>query len=244
MEEKLPPEPRGFPTTNWGVVQKAAEVNSVDSSQAFATLCEAYWHPLYFYIRRHGHNAEDARDLTQDFFARLLEKHYLKDFQPERGRFRSFLLACLKHFLLNDLERSHAGKRGGGRPPLRLDLEGAERLFSAAQTHTASPEEIFERQWALTMLHRVLDRLREELAGKGNVDHFDRLKGYVMGEAGRVPYAQVAETLGMTEGAVKVAVHRLRERLGLLLRQEIASTVSDPAEVDGEIRFLLKALRY
>jgi RNA polymerase sigma-70 factor (ECF subfamily) len=244
VEEKLLIGPGAFPTTSWGAVQKAAEADSADSTRALANLCEAYWHPLYFYIRHRGYGVEDASDLTQEFFARLLEKHYLRDVQPERGRFRSFLLACLKHFLLNDLERCHAGKRGGGRPPLRLDLDGAEKLFSTAQTQTASPERIFERQWALTMLHRVLDRLREEFAGRSNVEQFDRLKGYVMGEVGRVPYAQVAETLGMTEGAVKVAVHRLRERLGLLLRREIASTVADPAEVDDEIRFLLESLRY
>jgi RNA polymerase sigma factor (sigma-70 family) len=235
--------PAAFPTTSWGEVRRAAGDTSVESSRALASLCEAYWHPLYFYIRRKGYDAEDARDLTQEFFARLLEKHYLKDVQEERGRFRSFLLACVKHFLLNDLDRSRAGKRGGGTPLLRLELDGAERRFSVARTEPSSPERIFERQWALTLLQRVMDRLREESLDKEKGEQFNRLKGYLMGEADQVPYAQVAATLDMTEGAVRVAVHRLRGRYGQLLREEIAATVSDPGEVDDEIRFLFEALR-
>jgi RNA polymerase sigma-70 factor (ECF subfamily) len=194
-------------------------------------------------VRRWGYDADRAQDLTQEFFARLLEKHYLRDADPARGRFRSFLLASLKHFLSNERDRVSAVKRGGRVAIVPLEFENAEGRYSLEPPDTDTPERIYERRWALTLLGRTLTRLRAEFQKAGKEDLFRRLEGHLTGEQEALPYAEVAAALDMSEGAVKVAVHRLRRRFGVILREEIAETVSDPAEVDEEIRDLFRALK-
>lgn len=230
-----------FATTRWSVVLQAGEREGAASEEALAALCEVYWYPLYSFVRRWGHSADDAQDLTQEFFARLLEKGALRAATPSRGRFRSFLLAALKHFLSNERERTNALKRGGGRPPLPLEFETAEGRYSLEPAGQGDPEQAFERQWALAVLAETLRRLEAEQANAGKLDVFARLKGELTGDR-ELSYADLGKQLGMSEGAVKVAVHRLRRRFGELLRKEIAGTVSDPQEVDDEIRYLFAAL--
>jgi RNA polymerase sigma-70 factor (ECF subfamily) len=234
--------PRQFATTRWSVVLAAGESGTPGSREALARLCETYWYPLYAFARRWGHTADEAQELTQEFFARLLEKHYLGDVRPERGRFRSFLLASLKHFLLNERDRVLAQKRGGGQPPIPLEIETAEGRYRLEPIETTTPETIFERRWALTLLDRVVRRLGDEYADSDRTRLFAALKGFLTGQGDTPKYAEVASALGMTDGAVKVAVHRLRRRFGELLRDEIADTVADPADVDDEIRYLFKVL--
>jgi RNA polymerase sigma-70 factor (ECF subfamily) len=184
------------------------------AQEALSALCRAYWYPIYAYVRRLGYPAEEAEDLTQGFFTRVLEKHYLRDFQRERGRFRSFLLTSLKHFIANERDWVHAQKRGGARPPLALDdvLQGAERRYGIEPRDDLTPERIFERQWALAVLARVQDRLQDEANQTGKRTQFDRLKGLLVGEESDVGYRALAEELDTTEGALKVAIHRLRQR--------------------------------
>jgi RNA polymerase sigma-70 factor (ECF subfamily) len=220
----------------------AGESGNEASTQALASLCEAYWYPLYAYVRRWGYDADAAQDLTQEFFSRLLEKQFLRDADPSRGRFRSFLLASLKHFLANERDRASAVKRGGRVAVVPLEVETAEGMYRLEAPDDETPEKVFERRWALTLLRRTLLRLRHEFEAAGKADVLDRLEGYLTGERETVPYAQLAEELGMTEGAIKVAVHRLRRRFGALLREEIAETVCSPQEVDDEIRELFKVL--
>jgi RNA polymerase sigma factor (sigma-70 family) len=234
---------RQFATTRWSQVIAAGADQTRDSQEALARLCEVYWYPLYAYVRRWGHDADQAQDLTQEFFARLLEKHYLRAADPARGRFRSFLLASLKHFLSNERDRVKAVKRGGRTTVLPLEFENAEGRYSREPPDNETPETIYERRWALTLLERTLARLREEFRESGKDATFARLEGYLTGEQETLPYAELGASLGMSEGAVKVAVHRLRRRFGALLREEIAETVSDPAEVDEEIRELFRAVR-
>jgi RNA polymerase sigma factor (sigma-70 family) len=234
---------RQFATTRWSQVIAAGADQTADSREALARLCESYWYPLYVYVRRWGYDADQAQDLTQEFFARLLEKHYLKAADPTRGRFRSFLLAALKHFLSNERDRAGAVKRGGRTTVIPLEFENAEGRYSREPPDEETPETVYERRWALTLLERTLVRLRGEFttAGKGRL--FARLEGHLTGEQETLPYAELGAELGMSEGAVKVAVHRLRRRFGALLREEIAETVSDPAQVEDEIRELFRALR-
>jgi RNA polymerase sigma-70 factor (ECF subfamily) len=231
-----------FHTTHWSLIAAARSGGSPQAQAALAALCETYWYPLYAFIRRQGHSMEDARDLTQEFFARLLEKDYLGSVDQEKGKFRSFLLACCKHFLANERDKSRAQKRGGGREPLSFDADAAESRYTAEPSHNLTAEKLFERRWALVLLQNVLARLRveQERAGKG--PHFDQLKVFLAGERGAQRYAQVAEALGTTVGALKVAVHRLRGRYRELLGEEIARTVNDPADVETEIRNLFAAL--
>lgn len=238
----LPGMPRQFATTRWSVVLAAGESGSAGSREALAKLCETYWYPLYAFARRWGHTADEAQDLTQEFFTRLLEKHYLGDVRPERGRFRSFLLASLKHFLLNERDRVLAQKRGGGHAPIPLEIDTAEGRYRLEPPDTATPERIYERRWALTLLDRVLARLRDEYEGSNRGRLFEALKGFLTGQSATPKYAEVGTALDMTEGAVKVAVHRLRRRFGELLRDEIADTVADPADIEDEIRYLFKVL--
>lgn len=234
--------PRRFVTTHWSVVLAAGEAEGTGAASALAELCQAYWYPLYAYVRRCGYEADRAQDLTQEFFARLLEKHYLRDADPARGRFRSFLLAAMRHFLSNERDRVGAAKRGGHAAILPMEIETTEGIYTREVPDTETPEVIFERQWALTTLKRTLERLRAEYerAGRGMV--LRRLEGFLTGDADVAPYVEVSRELGMSEGAVKVAVHRLRKRYGRLLREEIGQTVADPAEVDDEIRALFAAL--
>jgi RNA polymerase sigma-70 factor (ECF subfamily) len=237
------PAARQFATTRWSQVLAAGQVHTGDSREALARLCESYWYPLYAYVRRWGHDADQAQDLTQEFFARLLEKHYLRAADPARGRFRSFLLASLKHFLSNERDRVGAAKRGGRATVVPLELETAEGRYRRELADAETPETIYERRWALVLLERSLARLRREFEAAGKQTLFARLEGHLTGDQQTVPYADLCAELGMSEGAIKVAVHRLRRRFGALLREEISETVSDPAEVDDEIRELFRALK-
>ena len=232
-----------FATTRWSVVLAAGGERSTEGRQALATLCETYWYPLYAYVRRRGYAAADAQDLTQAFFATLLEKEYLRAADRERGRFRSFLLTALKRFLVKEWDRAHAQKRGGTHKGISLDVRSGETRYSQEPSHDWTPERIYERRWALTLLDQVMARLRRRYVADGKGDLFDLLKAFLTGESGAPPYSEVAAGLGMTEGAVKVAAHRLRRRYRELLRSEIAQTVAHPDEVDDELRLLRAAVR-
>jgi RNA polymerase sigma-70 factor (ECF subfamily) len=238
-----PAGPPRFATTRWSLVVAAGQGDSPDARAALATLCQTYWYPLYAYVRRHGHGAEEAQDLTQEFFARLLEKDYLHDADRQRGKFRSFLLTAFKHFLSKERDRANALKRGGGRQPLSLDLPAGEQRYRLEPTDEATPETIYERRWALTLLDQVLARLRDEFLAAGKGVFFERLKVYLAGEKGPEPYARLAAEFDLTEGALKVAVHRMRRRYRELLRAEIAQTVDNPEEVEEELRHLFQAIR-
>ena len=233
-----------FATTHWSVVRSAGRPDSVHYRQALETLCRTYWFPLYAYLRRHGYGAEAAEEHTQAFFARLLEKRGLRLADPARGKFRSFLLAALKHFVANELKRAKALKRGGRMKTLSLNFEKAESQYALEPADRLTPEKLFERSWALTVLERTMGRLADESKAADKQKLFDRLKIYLTTDRGSVPYAEVAPELGMTEGAMKVAVHRLKKRYRELLRDEIAQTVEYEEQVDEEIRELFKALAH
>lgn len=231
-----------FVTTQWSAVLKAGEASSPDAQRALEQLCATYWYPLYAYVRRQGHSLEDAQDLTQEFFARLLECRYLCRADRNRGRFRSFLLTSLKHFLINDWKKGNREKRGGGRPIISLDAEETETRFRAEPVDGRSPDKAFERQWALVVLDRVLGQLQNEFVASGRSQVFEELKSSLTGEGNDRSYAEIGRRLGMTEGNLKVTVHRLRGRYRELLREEIARTVAEPGAVDEEIRHLISAL--
>lgn len=232
-----------FAPTRWTVVLAAGRKSSVQSDRALEELCRAYWFPLYAYIRRRGFSREDAEDLTQGFFARFLGKNYLGGLSAERGKFRAFLLASLKHFLANEQDKSLAQKRGGGAAHFSLDWRSADAQFQLPSTACPSPDRAFDREWALTLLGKVLDQLCEECETEGRARHFDELKVFLTAGKGARSCAAAAKSLGMEEGAVRVAIHRLRKRYRALLRSEIAQTVSSAAEVDGEIEALFDAMR-
>jgi RNA polymerase sigma-70 factor (ECF subfamily) len=201
-----------------------------------------YWYPLYAYVRSRGHSHDRAQDLTQEFFATLLEKDGLAAVEQGKGRFRSFLLAACQHFLANQHDREQAQKRGGGRQFVPIDFQGAEGRYRHEPAHGETPERLFERRWALALLERVLARLRAEYEASGRGRLFERLKARLTGGDAGVPHAEAAEELGLSEGAVKVAVHRMRKRYRELLREEIAQTLDDPGQVEDEIRSLFAAL--
>ncbi|MBI5383921.1 MAG: sigma-70 family RNA polymerase sigma factor [Verrucomicrobia bacterium] len=234
--------PGVFVTTHWSVVLSAGESQSPQAHEAITQLCQTYWYPLYAFVRRQGYGPHDAQDLTQEFFARLLQSHFFACADRRRGRFRSFLLASMKHFLMHEWEKARALKRGGGQHLLPLDAAAGETRYTQEPTDNVTPDKLFERRWALTLLERVLDRLREDCASTGKAALFDALKPTLTGERSGLAYAEVGARLGLSEGAVKVAVHRLRHRYGQLLREEIAHTVASPAEVDEELRYLLAVL--
>jgi RNA polymerase sigma factor (sigma-70 family) len=244
MSDRRFPPPRSgrFATTRWSLVLAAGHQTDERSSEALASLCEMYWYAVYAFIRRQGYRPEDGADLTQAFFLRVLEKNYFQDADPARGRFRAFLCASIRHFLSNERDRARALKRGGAHPLISLDVETAEGRYELQPRDDLTPEKLFDRHWALTLLERVLTRLREDHVSAGKAELFDHLKGFLTGDSAAVPYADVAKALGMTEGAVKVAVHRLRRHFRDTLVQEIAETVSDPADIDAEIEYLLKAV--
>jgi RNA polymerase sigma-70 factor (ECF subfamily) len=231
-----------FVTTRWTVVLSAGRKSSPQSDRALGDLCQTYWFPLYAYVRRRGHSKEDAEDLTQAFFERFLEKNYLEGLSAERGKFRAFLLAALKHFLANEWDRSQRQKRGGGVKHLSLEWPGAEERFQHETPGQESPDRIFDREWALALLERVIVRLRDECASEEKLPLFEQAKGYLMVGEQMIPYAQAAKSLAMDEGAVRVAVHRLRKRYRDLLRDEIAQTLADPAQVPEELQSLQAAL--
>lgn len=211
------------------------------SREALEQLCATYWQPLYVYVRRKCGDAEEAEDLTQGFFAHLLEKHGYLSARRDRGRFRAFLLASVKHYMANERDRACAAKRGGGKLALSLDFHKAESGWVPEAAETQTPETLFFRKWALTLLATVLNSLREEYAADSRGDIFEALKDVLSGGCDR-SYAEIGEQLGMGEGAVKVAAHRLRKRYRERLKAAIADTVSDPSEIDDELRFLLEAL--
>ena len=221
---------------------EAGRENSPEAAQALERLCGAYWYPLYAYVRRQGHGPEDAQDLVQEFFARLLERNYLRLADRARGRFRTFLLSSLKHFLINEWNKANRAKRGGGRQLISLDAEKIETRFLAEPADDRSPDKAFERRWAMVLLDRVLDQLQSEFVAAGRDQLFDELKPFLTGEENRSSYAEIGGRSGMTEGNLKVTVYRLRRRYQELLRAEIARTVEDPETVDEEIRQLFAAL--
>jgi RNA polymerase sigma factor (sigma-70 family) len=229
-----------FATTQWSLVLAAGQSGGA-AEEALARLCSLYWYPVFAFVRRRGHSTDDAQDLTQGFFARLIEKGDLGDAYRSRGRFRSFLLTACQHFLANEHDRRVAQKRGGGQMPLSIDVAAAEGRYERALAHTDTPERLYDRQWCLTLLEGVLEALRVEYTAAGKAHVFDRLKELLTGaDAGS--HTDVARELGMTAGAVKVAVHRLRRRYREELRRRVADTVGPDEDVEDEIRYLLTTL--
>jgi RNA polymerase sigma-70 factor (ECF subfamily) len=231
-----------FATTSWTQVLAARDAPSSESRQALEGLCKTYWYPLYAFVRRQGHGPEESRDLTQGYFAQLLEKGYLEDFDPSLGRFRVFLKASVKNFLSKERDKAHALKRGGQTRIVSLDADEVEGRYRYEPVDRLTPEEIFERRWALTLLERALEKLRHEFVESGKTEEFEKLKGHLTGDDVKVPYREVAESLGTTEAALRTSVHRLRQRFGKLLRQEIAETVAAPGDVEDEMRHLLRVI--
>ena len=232
--------PSDFPTTRWTLVVAAGDPQRKEARSALVSLCEGYWYPLYAYIRRRGYPADQAQDLTQGFFIRVLEGRYLDRADPEKGRFRSFILTSLKFFVADEGDRQRAYKRGGG-AVVPLEFSSGEDRYQREPAHDETPERIFERRWALSVLDRVVEKLRNEFVHHGRPEHFERLKVLLLGHSD-APYATLAREMNTSEGALKVAIHRLRKRYRELLRQEIADTVADPAEVESELRFLAAVL--
>jgi RNA polymerase sigma factor (sigma-70 family) len=237
-----PGAPRCFVTTHWSVVLAAGRSDTARAEAALERLCEAYWYPLYGYVRRRGYSIEDAQDLTQAFFARVLERHWLADAQQAKGRFRTFLLTAMERFLANEWDKARALKRGGGQRMVPLQLDTAETRYGVEPADTRTPEQAFEYRWALTLLEEVVKRLGAEYQARGQEELFKALKPCLVGEGSSQPYGELAAQLGMEEGAVKVAVHRLRQRYRELLRAEIANTVASAGEVEAEMRHLFHVL--
>jgi RNA polymerase sigma factor (sigma-70 family) len=229
-----------FPVTRWSLVVAAGDPQRKEARSALVSLCEHYWYPLYAYLRRRGYPSYEAQDLTQDFFVRVLEGRYLDRADPEKGRFRSFILTSLKFFVADEADRRRAGKRGGGMVAPLAFSSGEER-YQREPAHDETPERIFERRWALSLIDRVVEKLREEYVNHGRPEHFERLKVFLLAQSD-APYAELAQEMNTSEGALKVAIHRLRKRYRELFRQEIADTVADPAEVESELRYLAAVL--
>jgi len=234
---------RRFATTRWSLILAVRNRGSANASSALASLCEMYWFPVYAFIRRTGVSRDEADDLTQAFFTRVVEKGFFGDARQERGRFRTFLLAAVRHFLSNERDRERTLKRGGQHVVVSLDVETAEGHYQLDPRDDLTPERLFDRRWALTLIARVLTRLDETYTTGGKRVLFDRLKGFLTGDNAGTPYAEIARTLGMSEGAVKVAAHRLRRQFREMLIDEISQTVSEPGEIDAEIQYLLNAVR-
>jgi len=231
-----------FTTTHWSLILNAQDTSSPVAAAALEKLCRACWYPLYVYVRRQGEDEESAKDLTQGFFTRLLEKRVLAQAQREKGKFRSFLLASLKHYLSDERDKARAQKRGGGQTPVSLDDSTGEERYRLEPVDVMDAEKLFERRWALTPLGQARARLREEYLETGKSSLYERLRVFEGGDKSGPSYAQVASELGLTESGVKSAVFRLRERYRELVREEIANTVDSPGEVDGEIRHLISVI--
>jgi RNA polymerase sigma-70 factor (ECF subfamily) len=229
-------------TTQWSQVLAARDGSDTEARAALESLCQTYWQPLYSYIRHRGASPDEAMDLTQGFFAELLEKDLLANVDPSKGRFRSFLLATLRQFVAHERRRDQTLKRGGGARTLSFGTEIAEEFYSG-ELASRTPEEVFEQGWALTVLDRAMDRLREQSIASSDPNQFQLLRQYLTSAEPQAPYNQVAHALGMKEGAVRTAVHRLRKRFGQCLRAEIAEIVADPADVDDEVRHLLEVVK-
>jgi RNA polymerase sigma factor (sigma-70 family) len=241
-ESRSPDGSAVFVTTRWSVVAAAQRKDSPEAMQALGQLCSAYWYPLYAHVRRAGHSPADAEDLTQAFFARLLAKDWLAVADRERGRFRSFLLGSLKHFLANEWDKGRAAKRGGGSHIISLDAPAGEDRLQQEPAATGAPDRDFDRRWALALLNTVLARLADDYRAAGKATQFECLKPALGGDRAAVDYAQFSRALAMSEGAARVAVHRLRQRYRELLRDEIAQTVATADEVEDELRHLFAAL--
>jgi RNA polymerase sigma factor, sigma-70 family len=232
-----------FVTTHWSVVLTAgSHQDNTRAREALAGLCRTYWYPLYAYVRRRGYNAHDAQDLTQAFFEQLLKRRSLASVDPERGRFRTFILTAMNYFLVNEWKKVSAQKRGGGDPEISLDRAAAEQRFDLEPATTVAPDRLFEKQWALTLLSEVLSRLEREYESEGKEELFNALKETLMGHRESQPYTDIARTLGMNENAVKVAVHRLRRRYRELIHAEIANTLDPSEDVEAEMRYLYQVL--
>jgi RNA polymerase sigma-70 factor (ECF subfamily) len=229
-----------FPATRWTLVVAAGDSHRKEARSALVSLCENYWYPLYAYLRRRGYPSDLAQDLTQEFFIRVLEGRYLNRAEPEKGRFRAFLLTSLKFFVADEEDRQRAHKRGGGLL-VPLEFASGEARYQREPAHDETPERIFERRWALSVLDRVVERLRNEFVQHGRPEHFEHLKVFLLGQSD-TPYAALAKELNTSEGALKVAIHRLRKRYRELFRQEIADTVAGPGEVESELRHLAAVL--
>jgi RNA polymerase sigma factor (sigma-70 family) len=232
----------GFATTHWSLVLRVGKRGNVQADDALADLCQRYWFPLYAFVRRRSRDIHEAQDLTQAFFAFLLEKNVLASASPERGRFRGFLLTAIKNFLANEWDRADAQKRGGGTTKLSLDLATGESRLRLEPAYSSTPERLYERQWALTLLELVMTKLQAELAAVGKSHQFELLKDALTGDRQRQPYAHLAQQLNLSEEASRQAVHRLRKRYRELLRAEVAMTVAEPADVGDEINSLFAAL--
>ncbi len=232
-----------FATTHWSLVLEAGHRSAPEADAALETLCRAYWFPLYAFARRRGYSQDDAADLTQEFFSRLIEKSFLESADPERGRFRTFLLTIFQRFLAKESDRSQAIKRGGGLTHLSIDFNDGEMRYVGGLTDEQTPERIFERQWAMTLLQRVVDQLRKEYVSKGKVELFEQCRSFLVGSAATISSAETARTLNMTEGALRVAIHRLRERYRELLRIEVAGTIDNAATIDDELLQLRRAIQ-
>jgi RNA polymerase sigma-70 factor (ECF subfamily) len=232
-----------FETTSWSLILQATADSSTVAREGLARLLETYWPPVYAFIRHRGHSAADAEDLTQGYFARFLEKDYLADFRPDAGRFRTFLRASVAHFVANEWDRAKAHKRGGGRVPISIDSATAEERLRLEPVDGLTPEVLFDRQWAASVLGRCLEILRQERAAAEGTARFERLKAFLGGDRADASYEAAARELGLTESAVRVAVHRLRKRFCAVLREEVGRTVRSPSDVDAEIRWMLEAVR-
>lgn len=241
------PESRASPlflTTRWSVVVSAQGGGTQEAQSALEALCGAYWYPLYAYVRRLGRSPHDAQDLTQDFFARLIEKDYLRTADRAKGRFRTFLLVALKRFSANEWDRAQAQKRGGGSAFVPFDTAFAESRYAVEPPPTLPAEREYEHRWAITLLAQAMTRLRTEYETAGRTGEFDELKGYLTAERGAIPYPAIAAALKATESGARGAVHRLRKRFRELFRMQIADTVSDAAEVDDEVKHVVAALSW
>ena len=235
---KLPDSGGVFATTHWSVVLAAKTGGSLRADDAMEKLCRTYWPPLYAYIRREGHDATEAQDLTQEFFARLLAKDYLQHLRHQEGKFRSFLLTLLKHFLSDERDKAGAQKRGGGKLQISLDAYEAEEREALTPVDGLTAEQIYERRWAQAVMDAAVKRLEEEYQVRGNTALFAQLKDLQPGERGEKRYADIAVLLGLTEQAIKNAAHTFRRRYAELIREEIAETVSDPGEIEAEVKHL------
>jgi RNA polymerase sigma-70 factor (ECF subfamily) len=232
-----------FSTTHWSVVLEAGGGNSAESAAALERLCQTYWYPLYVFVRRKGHSPDDAQDLTQEFFARLLEHKYIALADQSRGKFRTFLIRSLEHFLINEWAKGQAAKRGGRQQVISWDEEEIEKRYLAERADGEAPDKLFEKRWAMRLLGLVMTQLEQEFSEPDKRELFEALKNSIWGDTSAVSYQEIGTKLGMSEGAVKVAAHRLRQRYRELLRAEVACTVSGPAEVDEELKYLASVLR-
>jgi RNA polymerase sigma-70 factor (ECF subfamily) len=234
--------PSRFQTTKWSMVLSARDGDATEARATLETLCATYWYPLYAFVRRKGHDVDAAQDLVQGFFTNLLEKGDLAAVERSKGKFRSFLMAACTHYLANQANHDRARKRGGGRSPISIDRLAAEGRYGCEPAHTLTAELLFERQWALALLQNVLKNLAAEMTQAGKLHHYEALRPVLLGEAKRTSYSAIAATLNLTENAARVAAHRIRRRYRELLREEVARTLADPADLDEEIRSLFSSL--